>query len=117
MASSFRQIVFCECGRPAMLNSVICRTCYEDGLRRQWREEFRRREAEEQPQSVRCVATRQYRYARRRPNAAQLESLAGLIERGLELFAVHGGGVPCHPTPPGPPFLKGGEPLFAEVPV
>ena len=37
----FREIVFCECGRPAMHNSPACRTCYEDGLRRLWREDFR----------------------------------------------------------------------------
>jgi hypothetical protein len=41
----FREIVFCECGRPAMHNSPACRTCYEDGLRRQWREDFRQAEA------------------------------------------------------------------------
>ena len=93
MPGSFREIVFCECGRPAMVKSVLCRTCYEDGLRREWREDFRRREVEGQPESVHCVATRKYRYARRRPSAAQLESLAGLIERGLELFTVPGGGL------------------------
>jgi hypothetical protein len=37
----FREMIFCECGRPAMHHSAACRTCYEDGLRRQWREEFR----------------------------------------------------------------------------
>jgi hypothetical protein len=38
----FREIVFCECGRPALAGGGgECRTCYEDGLRRLWREEFR----------------------------------------------------------------------------
>ena len=37
----FREIVFCECGRPAMVGSAECRTCYEDVLRRKWREERR----------------------------------------------------------------------------
>jgi hypothetical protein len=41
----FREIVFCECGRPAMHNSPACRTCYEDGFRRQWREDFRQAES------------------------------------------------------------------------
>ncbi len=36
-----RDIVFCECGRPALPDTVECRTCYEDGLRRKWRDEFR----------------------------------------------------------------------------
>ena len=41
----FREVIFCECGRPAMHNSPACRTCYEDGLRRRWREDFRLAEA------------------------------------------------------------------------
>jgi len=45
----FRDIVFCECGRPAMHHSLACRTCYEDGLRRKWREDFRLAEALESP--------------------------------------------------------------------
>lgn len=36
----FREFVFCECGRPAMHRSQTCRTCYEDGLRRKWRDQF-----------------------------------------------------------------------------
>ncbi len=41
----FREMIICECGRPAMHNSLACRTCYEDGLRRRWREDFRLAEA------------------------------------------------------------------------
>jgi|GEM_PF-5313082 len=41
----YRDIIFCECGRPAMHHSPACRTCYEDGLRRKWREELRLAEA------------------------------------------------------------------------
>jgi hypothetical protein len=37
----FHDIVYCECGRPALPGSVECRTCYEDALRRKWRDEFR----------------------------------------------------------------------------
>ena len=37
----FREIVFCECGRPALAGSSECRTCYEDAVRREWREERR----------------------------------------------------------------------------
>jgi hypothetical protein len=37
----FREIVFCECGRPAMVGTAECRTCYEDALRRKWRDERR----------------------------------------------------------------------------
>jgi hypothetical protein len=37
----FREIVFCECGRPAMVGTDECRTCYEDVLRRMWRDERR----------------------------------------------------------------------------
>lgn len=56
----FRDIVFCECGRPAMHNSPACRTCYEDGLRRKWREDFRQAEALEAPESMQMVRP-QYR--------------------------------------------------------
>ena len=41
MSFLFRDIVFCECGRPAMVGSAECRTCYEDALRRKWRDERR----------------------------------------------------------------------------
>ena len=41
MSFLFREIVFCECGRPAMVGSDECRTCYEDTLRRKWRDERR----------------------------------------------------------------------------
>ena len=37
----FRNIRFCLCGRPALRNSRECRTCYEDAVRREWREQFR----------------------------------------------------------------------------
>jgi len=37
----FREFTFCECGRPAINGSRECRTCYEDALRRAWREESR----------------------------------------------------------------------------
>lgn len=37
----FREIVFCECGRPALPGGCECRTCYEDFWRRKWREAFR----------------------------------------------------------------------------
>ena len=37
----FRDVVFCECGRPAMVGTAECRTCYEDALRRKWRDERR----------------------------------------------------------------------------
>jgi hypothetical protein len=31
----------CDCGRPVRAGSLECRTCYEDGQRRVWREEYR----------------------------------------------------------------------------
>ena len=37
----FREIVFCECGRPALAGNYECRTCYEDGFRRRWRDDYR----------------------------------------------------------------------------
>ncbi len=37
----FREIRLCPCGRAAMRNSHECRTCYEDAVRREWREQFR----------------------------------------------------------------------------
>lgn len=51
----FREIVFCECGRPAMHNSPACRTCYEDGLRRKWREDYRFAEALAAPVPMQMV--------------------------------------------------------------
>ncbi len=36
----FSEIVFCECGRPALAGSCECRTCYEDGFRRRWRDDY-----------------------------------------------------------------------------
>jgi hypothetical protein len=51
----FREMIFCECGRPAMHNSPACRTCYEDGLRRQWREDFRLAEALAAPVPTRTI--------------------------------------------------------------
>lgn len=54
----FREIVFCECGRPAMHNSPACRTCYEDGLRRQWREDFRFAEALAAPAPMQMIPPR-----------------------------------------------------------
>ena len=47
-----REIRFCECGRPALLNSVECRTCYEDACRRRWRDESRFQESRGAPLSV-----------------------------------------------------------------
>lgn len=37
----FRDMEFCECGRPALPGADECRTCYEDVTRRRWREAFR----------------------------------------------------------------------------
>ena len=51
----FREIVICECGRPAMHNSIACRTCYEDGLRRKWREDYRFEEALSAPPTMQAV--------------------------------------------------------------
>jgi hypothetical protein len=48
-----REIAFCECGRPALPGSIECRTCYEDALRRRWREELR---VEEGPRAVAPIA-------------------------------------------------------------
>jgi hypothetical protein len=45
----YREIVICDCGHPAMLRSTICRTCYEDGFRRRWREASLRFDAGTQP--------------------------------------------------------------------
>jgi len=54
----FRDIVYCECGRPAMLNSAECRTCYEDSFRRRWRDEFRCEESRGSPAPVAPVAVK-----------------------------------------------------------
>jgi hypothetical protein len=37
----FHEIAICGCGRPALAGSRVCRTCYEDGYRRLWRDETR----------------------------------------------------------------------------
>jgi hypothetical protein len=54
----FHEIVFCECGRPALPGSTDCRTCYEDALRRKWRDEFRFDEGRGSPGPVAPVAVR-----------------------------------------------------------
>ncbi len=54
----FREIVICECGRPALHNSLACRTCYEDGLRRQWREDFRQVQALDSPIPMQMIKPR-----------------------------------------------------------
>jgi hypothetical protein len=36
----YRNINFCECGRPALPDSRECRTCYEGALRRRWRDDM-----------------------------------------------------------------------------
>ena len=51
----FREIVFCECGRPALVGSAECRTCYEDALRRKWRDERRIDAAVGVPEPVRAL--------------------------------------------------------------
>ena len=51
-------IVFCECGRPALPGSRECRTCYEDALRRTWRDQFRAEASLGTPQPVRMVNAR-----------------------------------------------------------
>jgi len=51
----FRDIVFCECGRPALADRCECRTCYEDGIRRRWRDEFRIEASLGVPEPVRMV--------------------------------------------------------------
>jgi hypothetical protein len=54
----FREIVFCECGRPALAGSGECRTCYEDGLRRRWRDEYRIDAAHGAPEPVKFIKPR-----------------------------------------------------------
>ncbi len=54
----FREIVFCECGRPALAGSSECRTCYEDGLRREWRESWRIESALATPEPVKMIKPR-----------------------------------------------------------
>ncbi len=54
----FRDIAFCECGRPALPGSGECRTCYEDALRRKWREESRNVNALGTPEPVKMVKPR-----------------------------------------------------------
>ena len=39
MSLIFRDMALCECGKPRLAGQPSCRTCYEDGLRRQWRDE------------------------------------------------------------------------------
>jgi len=48
----FREITFCDCGRPALPDSVECRTCYEDAYRRRWRDESRFQDCREAPVPV-----------------------------------------------------------------
>jgi hypothetical protein len=54
----FRDIVICHCSRPAMRGSAICRTCYEDGLRRQWRDDARQAPCEQPPAPLQRVSPR-----------------------------------------------------------
>ena len=54
----FHEIVFCECGRPALPGSSECRTCYEDALRREWREGWRVESAIGTPEPVRIIKPR-----------------------------------------------------------
>ena len=48
----YREIAFCECGRPALPGGVECRTCYEDACRRRWRDELRMEESRGAPAPV-----------------------------------------------------------------
>ena len=57
----FREFVFCECGRPAMHRSRSCRTCYEDGLRRLWREELSLFQNVAAPVPVKRIGVRELR--------------------------------------------------------
>ena len=54
----FREIVFCRCSRPAMHKSSVCRTCYEDGLRRLWRDDARSTPCEPPPAPLKRIAPR-----------------------------------------------------------
>ena len=54
----FREMAFCECGRPTLAGSHVCRTCYEDGLRRTWREEFHAQAGDGAPEPMRMIPAR-----------------------------------------------------------
>jgi hypothetical protein len=54
----FREMIFCECGRPALAGSCECRTCYEDGFRRRWRDDFGLQAGPASPEPVRVVKPR-----------------------------------------------------------
>ena len=77
----YREIVFCECGRPALAGgSGECRTCYEDGLRRLWREESRNIVSDEQPVPVRMVPQRLRRLYAPGPAADEVLLAGGVTE-------------------------------------
>ncbi len=84
----FREFVFCECGRPAMDRSQSCRTCYEDGLRRKWREDLSLFQALGAPVPVRCVGVRELRKMavwRREEDAERVACGVGNSECGMDI--------------------------------
>jgi hypothetical protein len=54
----FREIVFCECGRPVLAGSCECRTCYEDGFRRRWRDDYSLEMTPGLPEPVKVITPR-----------------------------------------------------------
>ena len=72
----FREILFCECGRPALNGSRECRTCYEDTLRRLWREDSRHESSVRNPAPLRIM----------RPEIRRLYAISEEdAERGVEV--------------------------------
>jgi len=54
----YREIRFCECGRPAPAEGGECRTCREDALRRKWRDEYRLEASMGTPEPVGMIQPR-----------------------------------------------------------
>jgi hypothetical protein len=75
----FREFVFCECGRPAMHRSESCRTCYEDGLRRKWREELSLFQNTAAPVPLKRVGVRELRKMRVWPREEDAERSSELV--------------------------------------
>jgi hypothetical protein len=63
MIMRYRDLVICKCGRAAMLDSPICRTCYEDGFRRRWREDSLRVDRDGKPVPAIPLTPRQRIYS------------------------------------------------------